>query len=183
MSLTGAAAPPIGHPEAPVLWRGEVLTNEGESYPIWARVRVLARTTAVRTKSNLKPQQVITDHDIEQVEVTDSPVRLHAPDTTSIYVGKTANRAVAANTYLERSMITPVAEVTRGSIVAVEVINGAMNLKLKARAETAGNTGDTVTLTNPSGLRRFTAVVTGRGTAELVLSPDAAQNSGRGLKP
>jgi flagella basal body P-ring formation protein FlgA len=68
-------------------------------------------------------------------------------------------------------MVTPLPEVTRGSTVTVEVINGATRLELKARAESAGHIGETVVLTNPSGLSRFQATVTGPGTVEIALSP------------
>lgn len=70
----------------------------------------------------------------------------------------------------------PLPDVTRGSTVTVEVVNGSTRLKLKARAESNANAGEAVTLTNPSGLRQFRATVTGPGVAQIALSPSAASD-------
>ncbi len=105
-NVEDASAPPAGHPEMPVLWMGQLTSQSGATYPVWARVRVIA----------------------------------------------------------------PPPDIARGSIVTVDVVNGFTHLKLTARAETAGNTGETVTLTNPQGLRRFRATITGPGLAQINLS-------------
>jgi len=170
-TVDGAGAPPLGHPDVPVLWRGQIWPVSGSAYPVWARVRVLAKSTAVRLRHDLRAGELIPQEALEQVVITDSPVRLRRPDSAANYLGEIINRNARAGTYLDPSVVTPSPEVTRGATVTVEVVNGATRLELKARAETAGHTGDTVILTNPSGLGRFRAIVTGPGAVQIALSP------------
>lgn len=170
-TVEGAGAPPIGHPDVPVLWRGQIWPASGSPYPVWARVRVLAKSSAVRVRQNLRSGETIPQEALEQLTITDSPVRLRRPDGIPNYAGKVINHDVRAGSYLNASLVAPLPEVTRGSTVTVEVVNGATHLELRARAETAGHTGETVILTNPSGLGRFRATVTGPGTVQIALSP------------
>lgn len=172
-AVEGAGVPPLGRPDMPVLWRGQVQPTSGSPYPVWVRVRVLAKSTVVRLKRGLRPGEIIPQEALEEVSVTDSPVRLRQPDSIASYKGKIINRAVRAGSYLDPTLITPLPEVARGAIVTVEVLNGATRLQIKARAETAGHVGETVILTNPSGLRRFRATVTGPGNVQIALSPNA----------
>jgi flagella basal body P-ring formation protein FlgA len=170
-TVEGASAPPIGRPDVPVLWRGQVWPASGSPYPVWARVRVLAKSTVVRVRQNLRSGESIPQEALEQLAVTDSPVRLSRPDSIANYAGKVVNRDVRTGSYLDASLVAPLPEVTRGSTVKVEVVNGATRLELKARAESSGHIGETVVLTNPSSLGRFRATVTGYGTVQIALSP------------
>lgn len=170
-TVEGAGAPPLGHPDVPVLWRGQVWPASGTPYPIWARVRVLATSSVVRLRQNLRSGEAIPQAALEQLTITDSPVRLRRPDSMANYAGKVVNRDVYMGSYLDASLVAPLPEVTRGSTVTVEVVNGATRLQLKARAESAGRVGETVILTNPSSLSRFRAIVTGPGTVQIALSP------------
>lgn len=170
-TVEGASAPPMGHPDVPVLWRGQIWPDSGSPYPVWARVRVLAKSTVVRLRRDLHSGETIPQEALEQLTITDSPVRLRQPDSIASYTGKVINRNVRAGSYLDASLVSPLPEVTRGSTVMVEVVNGATRLQLKARAESAGHIGETVILTNPSGLGRFRATVTGPGTVQIALSP------------
>jgi flagella basal body P-ring formation protein FlgA len=170
-TVEGAGAPPLGHPDVPVLWRGQIWPPSGSPYPVWARVRVLAKSTVVRLRQNLRSGETIRQEALEQLTITDSPVRLPKPDSIANYAGKVINRDVRAGSYLDAGLIAPLPEVTRGSTVTVEVVNGATRLELKARAETAGHVGEIVTLTNPSGLKHFRATVIAPGVVQIALSP------------
>ena len=170
-TLEGAGAPPLGHPDVPVLWRGQIWPAAGSPYPVWARVRVLAKSSVVRLRQNLRSGDIIPQAALEQLTITDSPVRLPRPDSVSNYAGKVINQNARAGSYLNASLISPLPEVTRGSTVTVEVVNGATRLELKARAESAGHIGQTVTVTNPAGLSRFRAIVIGPGVVQIALSP------------
>jgi flagella basal body P-ring formation protein FlgA len=170
-SVEGASTPPLGHPDVPVLWRGQIWPPSGSPYPVWARVRVLATSKLVRLRQNLRSRETISQEALEEVVITDSPVRLRQPDSAANYLGKVVNRNARVGTYLDPNIVAPLPEVTPGSTVTVEVINGATRLELRARAESAGHIGETVILTNPSGLSRFRATVTGPGTVQIALSP------------
>jgi flagella basal body P-ring formation protein FlgA len=171
LPLTGAAAPPLGHPETPVLWRGQLVSKTGMSYPIWVRARVLAEMTLVRAKENIRAQGIIEAHQVESVNVTESPLRFVGEQTAAIYVGKLATRSLPEGSYLDSKSVRQPSAVVRGEVVKVDVVDGATHLRLEARAETTGNIGDRITLINPSGLRRFQATVTSPGYARIDLSP------------
>ena len=169
----GASVPATGQADGPSLWRGQLAPSSGSPYPVWARVRVLARSTVVRLRQNLRAREVIKREDVEQLEVTGSVLRLR-PDSTENYIGKSVNRDLRAGSNLDPAVVTPLPDIVRGSTVTVEVVNGATRLQLKARAESAGRIGDTVVLTNPAGLRTFHGIVTGPGLVQVALSPAAS---------
>ena len=182
-SLSGVSAPPVGHPETPVLWRGQLISKGGMSYPVWVRARVLSKLKLVRAKESIKSQQIIGVNQVEEVSATESPIRFAEAQDASAYIGKLATRSVLEGSYLDPQFIRVPPAVARGSVVKVDVIDGPTRLRLEARAETAGNMGDQVTLTNPVGMRRFQAVVSGPGHAQIILSPNgetetSAENKG-----
>lgn len=170
--LSGASLPPIGHPEMPVLWRGRLIAADDHPYPVWVRTRIIASLTVVRAATNLRPHQTLRREDIEEAKISGSPLRFRQPETLAAYEGKIINISVPRETILEPGLVHPPADVERGSIVTVEVVNGGARLVLAARADTAGNKGDVITLINPTGAARFHASVTGPERAEISLSPE-----------
>jgi flagella basal body P-ring formation protein FlgA len=178
--LTGASAPPEDRPETPILWRGRVITPDNYAYPVWVRVRVLARISLVRAAANLQRQQLLRESDLEVFTTLASPLRFPNAAGTAAYSGKLLNVSVRRGAILQPTMVHSPSDVERGSVVRVEVVNGGAHLILTARAETAGNRGDLVTLTNPAGAARFRASVTGPGRAEILFLPEPLQSSASG---
>lgn len=168
---SGASAPPPGHPEVPVLWRGQMVAADGTSYPVWARLRVIASVHIVRAASSLRQHQTLTEHDLEEAVVQDSPLRFRKPASVLAFAGKVMTVSISRGAILAPEFVRNPDDIERGSLVAVDVVNGAARIALQARAETAGNTGQIVTLINPAGAARFHASVMGPGRAQIVLSP------------
>ncbi|MBV9761648.1 MAG: flagellar basal body P-ring formation protein FlgA [Acidobacteriaceae bacterium] len=173
-ALSGASAPSDRRPDTPVLWKGRVLADGGDVYPVWVKTRVIATVTVVRAARNLRPQQPLTAEDMEAARVSASPLRFSHDQTVAAYVGKIATTYIEQGTVLQADMARSPSEVERGSLVRVEVVDGGARLELDARAETGGNRGDLITLTNPSGAARFHAYVTGPGHAQLTVSRQAS---------
>lgn len=173
----GASTPTVTHPEAPVFWRGQLIDAQGRSYPVWARVRALASIPVVRAAKGLRQQHIVTREDLELTRIQASPLGLSPAAGIQGYVGKVMKMSLAQGAILKPDFVRTPYEVERGSLVSVDVVNGAAFLALKARAETAGNTGQMVTLMNPAGAARFQALVTGPGHAEVVLSALQADRS------
>ncbi len=170
-SLEGVSAPPTGHPETPMLWRGRVIAANATAYPIWARVRVLASINVIRATGTLRAGRVITRQDLETITLRMSPFTFRGIPKLADYEGKIMNTSVGRGSILQPSFVHSPSDVERGSLVAVTVSNGSAYLALEARAETAGNIGENITLRNPMGAARFRAIVTGRGEAEVILNP------------
>ena len=175
--LAGASLPPSAHPETPVLWRGRLISADGAAYPVWARVRVLASIKALRAVTDLHARQVLTRRDLEEVNVSGSPLCSLQSGPLAGYEGKVMKISLARGSILRPEFVRTPSEIERGSLVQVEVVNGAARLSLEARAESAGNTGQIITLTNPAGAARFHAVITGPGRAEVVLSKGNSQGT------
>lgn len=174
LSFESVSAPPIAHPETPVLLRGRVVGKDGTAYPIWARVRVLASMTLVRTTETLRTGQTIAKQDLEAIKLTASPFTFHEVQNVAAYESKIMSTSLVRGSILEPSLVHAPSDVERGSLVNVTVSSGSAYLALEARAETAGNTGQNITLTNPMGAARFQATVTGPGQAEIVVSRQRA---------
>lgn len=176
-ALSGASLPPDGHPETPVLWKGRVLAVDGHTYPVWARVRVLAPVIIFRAARNLRPQEMLSRGDIEEIRISGSPLRFPKGQTLAFYEGKVANISVERGMTLQPDLVHTPRDVERGSLVKVEVVNGGARLVLGAKAETAGNRGEVITLSNPAGAARFRANVTGPGRAEIAVSPERSEEA------
>ena len=176
-SISGAALPPLDHPAAPILWRGRLVDSDGHSYPVWARARIVATVTVIRAAKNLRPRQMLSREDLEEVKISGSPLRFRHEETMAAFEGTLTNISVARGTILRPELVHRPSDVERGSVVEVEVVNGGAKLLLTARAEAAGNKGDVITLTNPSGAARFRASVTGPARAEISLSPERLETA------
>lgn len=169
LPLDGVSAPSAAHPETPVLWRGRVVSPDGTAYPIWARVRVLASITVIRAAETLRAGQAITRQELESVKITASPLAFRKLQTIAAYEGKIMNTSLVRGSILKPTLVHVPSDVERGSVVKVSVLSGSAHLALEARADTAGNVGQNITVTNPMGAARFQATVTGPGRAEIVL--------------
>lgn len=182
-SLQGASLPPLGHSDTPTLWRGQLISKSGMTYPLWVRARVLARLTLVRAKENIRPQSIIEPNQVEEVVATESPLRFTDTQSAAEYIGKLATRSILEGHYLDPQGVRVPPDILRGDLVKVDVIDGLTHLQLDARAETGGKTGDRVTLINPSGLRKFQATISGPGRAQIVLSPTETETSAENKVP
>jgi flagella basal body P-ring formation protein FlgA len=176
-SLRGASLPPLGHSDTPSLWRGQLISKSGMSYPVWVRARVLAKLTLVRAKENIRPQAIIERNQVEEVVATESPLRFTGTQSAAEYIGKLATRSILEGYYLDPQIVRVPPDIIRGEVVKVDVIDGPTHLQLDARAETSGKAGDRVTLINPSGLHKFQATISGPGRAQIVLSPTETETS------
>jgi flagella basal body P-ring formation protein FlgA len=181
--ISGASLPPIGHPETPVLWRGRLVAADGHPYPVWVRTQVIASVVVVRAAKSLRSGQVLRREDLEEAKISDSPLRARGAETLAAYEGQIMNISVARGATLQRELVHRPSDVERGSLVQVEVVNGGAHLLLAARAETAGNKGDVITLINPTGATRFHASVTGPERAEISLSRERLQGAAMAQEP
>jgi flagella basal body P-ring formation protein FlgA len=166
-SLASAAAPPQNDPASPVLWQGSVTTEAGSTFPVWARVRAVVSTRMVRATEDLRTEATIAPRQVEEVDALASPLWSSESQQASFYEGKVLTRCVPKGQLLTPKVVRDPSEIDKGSLVRVRVLNGTATLELDGRAETSGNRGDVITITNPTSLRRFQGVVTGRGQAEV----------------
>jgi flagella basal body P-ring formation protein FlgA len=168
--LDGASPASLAHSDVPVLWRGQWMGEDGTTYPVWVRVRIVASVQVVRAVKDLRQQHILAAEDLQMVKIQASPLSFPRTASVQAYAGKAMKISLQRGAILRPDFVRAPNEVERGSLVTVEVTNGAAHLALRARAETAGNAGQIVTLTNPAGAARFQALVAGPGHAVVNLS-------------
>lgn len=171
--LGGVSAPPPGHPDYPTVWHGKVVSESQEEFPIWIRVRVLARRTIIRAIADMRSHEAVQADQIEQVSAMESPLGRGDTETAAEYTGMTLSRAVKKGEVLDRSLVSPPKMIEKGSIVKVDVIDGPTQLLFEAKAESSGDAGDLIILLNPTSLEKFHARVTGPGKSEIILGKDS----------
>ena len=157
-------------PDGSVLLRGYVLFGAERRFPMWARLRfnieknVVVASEEIAAGSEISDDQVRMERrsgGIEATEVATDPPQV---------VGRVATKHLAAGESIRLSFLLKPKQVNAGSVVRVEVRDGATRLILEGRAETSGRTGELVMVRNPSSGKAFQARVTGED-AVLVIPP------------
>jgi flagella basal body P-ring formation protein FlgA len=167
----GLAIPPSATPQTPALWRGKIVYGDRRSVPVWARVRLSKQTQQVVAVRDLRAGEALgaTDLMVETAEIF--PREESALDRIEDAVGASLRRSVQSGDPIYASLLRLPNDVDRGQVVSIEVASGSAVLRFDARAETAGRQGDRILVENPITRKRFSATVTGRGTAMVDASP------------
>jgi flagella basal body P-ring formation protein FlgA len=158
--LDGLEPPPPAAPGTqlwPRLWRGYVKYEETRRAPIWARVSILIRYTAVIANKDL-PVNGIVDAASVRIESRTGPLtREKAASHIEEVSGRLLKRAVSAGAPIPLASLTDLPAVRRGDSVQVDVESGAAHLRFTAVAESTANEGDMIELRNPLSGKTFRA--------------------------
>jgi flagella basal body P-ring formation protein FlgA len=150
-----------------LLWRGRVRYAGNRSVPVWARARVRARGPRAVALADLRPGRPVAAAEVRIEDGEYCPLGERPADALDRVVGRIPRRAIPKGAPISSSALEAPKAVERGQAVEVEVASGAARLRLPARAESAGDAGQTVVLRNPDNGRRFPARVEGRGKASV----------------
>jgi flagellar basal body P-ring formation protein FlgA len=170
LPVSGAALPPRDHPETAFLWRGQLISSAGASYPVWARVRILGNRNVVRAVRDLPAGAILDSQELTSALEKCNPFRPGDVKPLSFYVGKSLTRSLTRGSRLDPGLVQDPPTVQRGDRVLVAVVSGSARLELEALADASGYVGDSILFRNPSGSRHFLAHITGVGRAELILN-------------
>ena len=174
--LSGAVPPPKSRPGDPFLWHGQLRGDSGGTYGCWARVRLIAKRQAVRTRVDLGQGKSLGADELEAFTAPTCPLLSAKDERIQDYAGLTLKRGLKAGTVLTRAMVMSPPDIARGNLVLVRVVAGATHLTLEAQAESDGYTGRRILLTNIESKRHFQGVVQADGTV-LVQTPQARLQS------
>ncbi|MBI4902009.1 MAG: flagellar basal body P-ring formation protein FlgA [Acidobacteria bacterium] len=144
----------------PVLWKGWVRLPTGRSVPVWAKAKLTTDCiVATALRSHPSGHRLgEADFAVERREVFPTQVLLAKGPPTKI-AGRLLRHAVKSGDILTaQDLMEPVA-VQSGQVLAAEVQEGAVRLKVEVIAETKGRIGDTIWLHSSSGGRRFRGTV------------------------
>ena len=161
------AAPASPTARIAVEWRGNVIYGENQRFGIWARVLISAPAPRVVATEALKRGEAIVASQV-RVETADRfPITSDLAQTVDQVVGRAPMRAFAPGTEIHLGQLMMPPDVNRGDMVEVEVRSGAAHLAFTGKAESAGHSGDTIVIRNPSSNKVFQARVDGKGKAFL----------------
>jgi len=153
-----------------ILWRGQLISEGGRAYPVWARARVTRTRMALVATGDLDAGRIVSAEDIARVELIDYPGWEAPLDDPALIVGRRVRRPIAAQSPLLGQWLTVFREIERGDSVTVLLpgeLPGESPATLTVQAESSGRKGETVLLRNPLTGRRFPARVTGARRAEM----------------
>lgn len=147
-----------------VVLRGYVRFGAGQRFPVWARVRMKVTRTMVVAAEEIAAGVEVRP---EQLRVEDRDAGWENAEFASALeqvAGKLTRKHLALGAPVLLTSLDAPKEVKNGSMVRVEVREGAARLEFDGRAETGGRTGELVTVRNPSSGKAFQARVTGEAT-------------------
>lgn len=146
-----------------ITWLGYVRGNENTRSPIWARARITAPVPRVVANADLQAGKPIESSQVRIELSEDSPFEQISARSLDDVVGLVPKSTIPRSIAIQKSQIERPMDVARGSIVRVDVFEGAAHITVEAQAETAGMKGSIVTVRNTSSGREFRAEVTGKG--------------------
>ena len=163
LRVPGAASPP----GAPALWKGEVRYGGGKRFSVWARVVITGTRRRVVAATALRAGEPVAPESVRVEEFQGFPFGGRVAEAAAQVAGRRPRRTIPAGTAVPLDVLDEPAAVERGEAVRVEVTSGAARLAFTGRAETAGQTGETVRVLNPSSRRTFPARVAGKGSVQV----------------
>jgi flagella basal body P-ring formation protein FlgA len=151
----------------PVLWRGFIRYAGEHRFTIWARARVLVRSTRIVAAENLTPGRPIEARQLRLDEWEEFPSGQPDAHTLDEAVGKIPRKAVPAGSRLDASLLEAPKDVEQGDLVRVEVRSGAARVQMDGRAQAAGRRGEAIRVRNLSTGKSFSARIADKGRVEL----------------
>jgi flagella basal body P-ring formation protein FlgA len=153
------------------LWRGYVKYADTRRAPLWARVSILIRYTAVFANKDL-PVNGIVDSAQVRIESRTGPLVREKPASRIEEVsGRLLKRGVSAGAPIPLASLTDLPAVRRGDSVQVDVESGGAHLRFTAVAESSANEGDMIELRNPLSGKTFRARLDRGQRVLLVVTP------------
>lgn len=151
-------------------WRGELMDDEGRSFPVWVELQFTGREEYPAARRDLRSGDTLRSGDIEWKSRPLLPGR-SAPGGG--WEGQVLRRSMRAGEAISNSAFRPPPAVSPGEPVSVEVALGSARLILEASAETGGRPGDRVIVRNPTSGKKFRASIVGRARVRVQLAEGA----------
>jgi flagella basal body P-ring formation protein FlgA len=161
-------SPAMPDSRTPVLWRGEVAYGDRRRFAVWARVLIRVKTTRVLAAESLKTGQPAEARQFRVEEFLGFPLPSNIARSPEQVVGRLPLRPVTVGSEIRLDQFSAPFDVSRGDTVEVEVQSGSTRLSFSGRAESAGRSGETISVRNPESNRVFQARVKGKGSVVVI---------------
>lgn len=156
------------------LWTGAVVYAGTRRFAIWATVAAHVTVPRILAVVDLHPGSPVTG--VQLAAQTRDEFPSPAPFAVSMdqVTGYWPRVPIRAGSPIRRDQLEAPKDVMRGSVVHVEVRNGAARLELEAVAEASGMAGEFIPIVNPSSRKRFRARVEAVGRVSVDAAPAPA---------
>lgn len=158
---SGLAKPSIASADSVLVWRGELVSENGKVIPVWTRVQMTVTRTGVVSARPIPAGKPITAESL-RISTWNASVFQNAPlQQFEALIGATLSRSVPIGTPLLAEMVADRGRVLAGDRIRVESIAGGARVAFDAIAENRAGLGERVYFRNPLNGRR----VAGRADA------------------
>jgi flagella basal body P-ring formation protein FlgA len=162
------AAPSLGIPASPLLWRGFIRYGADHRFAIWARANIVVRSTRIVATEDLPPGKAIEAKQVRVEEYDAPPYNQPPPPSLDQVVGKLPRRLIAASSAVTLLQLEQPKDIQRGDPVDVEVRSGRARLELEGYALAAGCKGDMIPVRNTINGKTFSARIQDKGRVLLI---------------
>ncbi len=157
--LSGLNLPPRRDPKIAVQWLGRVVYGENRHFSVWAQVRLQVTRRRLVAAAPIGPGAPVREGQVRLEERTEFPYPPVPETPAASVVGKVSRRTLAAGDVVLIELLTSPPAVTRGEMVQVTLVDGAMTLQFAAKADSTGKPGDTVVVENQDTHVKFQGTV------------------------
>ncbi|MEO8658387.1 MAG: flagellar basal body P-ring formation chaperone FlgA [Bryobacteraceae bacterium] len=161
--------------QLPAVWRGSVVYAGNRKFAIWARVNITVPVQVVVATKEIKAGQTITREQVKLDERESAPLNAQLASSLEQVSGKVSRRGYTPGSQIWLPTLNAPRDVDRGDLVDVEVHSGASKLALTGKAESAGHTGDVISVRNLTSNRTFQARISGKN--KVVVQTSGAQRN------
>lgn len=151
------------------MWRGFVQYGVDRKFLVWAKLRIEAPAERVVAITALLPGELIAAGQLKTVSTDDGFAGGIYASSLNEVVGHIPTTRIEALAAVRLADLKTPPEITAGTLVEVEVRNGAMRLYAVGRAERSGQLGETIPLTNPGSSAHFVARVEGKNRVSVTV--------------
>jgi flagella basal body P-ring formation protein FlgA len=152
---------------SPLLWRGRIETSDHRRAPVWAHVFVRVRQSVVVAVRDVSLGEALSPRVLEVRQMSLPLGTRNTIADPAQAAGQKALRRIRAGEVVRREWLVTPAVIQRGQAVDVEVRSGRSCLRFRAEAVSNAQLGEMVALRNPVSGKRFRAVATAPGQAEM----------------
>jgi flagella basal body P-ring formation protein FlgA len=172
-SRDGLNKPPLLAPDAPVLWRGRLVSDGQRSVMIWAKVKISVDRVVLVASEDIVMKTLVGADQIKEVHERQFPFVEPSLVSRDEIIGKIARRLIPAGQKFTPNALTEPTDVSKGDMVHVKVVDGSATLSLDAVAQSSGKKGESILVHNPTTGKNFRAVVDEKGRATVRSAPGA----------
>ena len=170
-SRDGLNKPPLLAPDAPVLWRGRLVSDGQRSVMIWAKVKISVDRVVLVASEDIAMKTAVGADQIKESHERQFPFVEPSLVSRDKIIGKIARRLIPAGQKFAPSALSEPTDISKGDMVRVKVVDGSATLSLDAVAQSSGKKGESILVHSPTTGKNFRAVVDEKGRATVRSSP------------